>query len=62
MTWIPTSKQLPPDGEVVEAQFEELAAIRDVTYYRELDRWYFNNIQQCRYTPTHWRKKLNNGQ
>lgn len=56
MNWTLITQQLPPDGEVVEAKFEELAAIHDVIYTG--NRWqYAGYANYCRYTPTHWRKK-----
>lgn len=55
MTWIPTSKQLPPDGEVVETKDEDYDFNKVYLLYYEIDKWIGGRPPN--YTPTHWRKK-----
>lgn len=55
MTWIPITKELPPDGEVVETKRENDNKC-DLKRYGTL--WYNAATKQLvSYTPTHWRKK-----
>ena len=57
MTWIPVTEQLPPNGEIVEGEFELYTAIHETWYDAEIDRWYFTNFQACVHPPVRWRKK-----
>jgi hypothetical protein len=61
MTWIPTSKQLPPDGEVVETKTG--SSNRTVVELKFVNGWWYTPITNTLllHPPTHWRKKeLNN--
>lgn len=58
MTWIETSKQLPPEGVVVETKISNPDRNQaDLKLKGNL--WYHSDGSMCvYYTPTHWRKKM----
>lgn len=62
MTWIPVTKQLPPNGEVVETKTEHANSSTvtiDLMYC--IDQWFHPDRTVYYYypKPTHWRKKQN---
>jgi hypothetical protein len=53
--WIPTSKQLPPEGEVVEAM-DSGGHVQDLKRQGRL--WFFPDASMyVYYVPSYWRKK-----
>lgn len=60
MTWIPTSKHLPPNGKEVELMFNEYDDIRTGYYMADWNCWFWMNGHCCKYEPTFWRKKRRN--
>lgn len=61
MEWIELSKELPPEGEVVETKIDDENGCRNECKLWRQGRLYFHapkagDSMYVYYTPTHWRQ------
>lgn len=55
--WIKTSRELPPEGEVVDTKIDDAKGCRNEAKLKRLNLlWFFpDDSMYVYYTPTHWR-------
>lgn len=53
--WIPVSRELPPEGHLVETKIDDHHGERNVGKLRRQGRLWFAGGMYVYYEPTHWR-------
>lgn len=60
--WIPVTKELPPNGELVETKIDDLNGERNHADLSRHNNLWFSGTIYVYYSPTHWRRKANTQQ